>query len=538
MSVHRTISVLAKMNGEIRTASYGGVDHLILPTIAIMEGVVWPYASETKELVLASELEKMGIQQWNGRPVTMDHPFSAGRPVSANSPDVLERYLFGYAFGADLRDKQLHLEAWLNLGRVAMLGADAESIIKRAEEKQEIEVSVGVFMEPEEKHGTYTNAKGQKSEYDIIWRNITADHLAMLPEGTIGACSVEMGCGAPRVTRAAAGRRTHVFLTGAVDIKESNLAVETKTLTQRVLEKFNKLRTAAVVETGQSSSELHNELYNLLFAEEPAFIGIWDVFPEDGLVVYGVAPNNEMKLYRRKFSSEDGKVGFSGGRKEVEPVTRYETMEAAEAPTISSHDCGCGGKKDMAVNKERIAALISSKKNGFTAASQAVLESMTEEQIKALEDSDAAVPEATTTPTPGPTHTDNPAPSTPSTPSTPTPKAEEKVLTAAEKEAEWRKTAPPAILSMLDDKVAQDKTERTNLMSALAGQKVYTAAELETMPLPDLRKVAALAGVPSGNTDFSLRGIPRVAAENDAVPAPKRTVAYLAEHQQKKTATK
>jgi hypothetical protein len=523
MSEYRRFTYAAKMDGNIRIAKHHGIDHVVVPTIAIMEGVVWPYASETRELVLASELEKMDVRQWNGRPVTMDHPMHEGRAVAANDPSVLERYLFGYAFNAELKDKKLHLESWLSLDRAGKLGKDAEDVVRRAKNQDEIEVSVGVFIRPEETSGEYNGL-----DYEIIWRDITADHLAMLPKDTIGACSVEMGCGAPRVNRAA--RRVHVFMNENITIKEKVLPAD-KTLTQRVIDKF-KLRTAAVVEVGQSSSELHGDLYNLLFAEEAAFAGIWDVFPEDKLVVYGVAPNDEFKLYRRKFDSVDGKTTLVGGRKEVEPVTRYETL--GEAPAIaSSHDCGCGGKKNMAVSKARVDALIASPKNGFVAAQAAVLESLTEEA-----DATAPTPSPTPTPTAPPSPQSTPAPGPGSAPSpAPAPAPAPKQLSAAELEAEWRKSAPPAILSMLDDKIAQDAAERNVYVTGLKDQKVYTTDELTAMPLPDLRKVAQLAGVKTSSasavvTDFALRGVPRAAALGDeTVPAPKRLADAIGQKQ-------
>src|SRR5262245_413939 len=56
-----------------------------------------------------------------------------------------------------------------------------------------MEVSTGLFIDLEEVDGFYNNER-----FSGIWRNIVPDHLAVLSPGTIGACSVADGCGAPR----------------------------------------------------------------------------------------------------------------------------------------------------------------------------------------------------------------------------------------------------------------------------------------------------------------------------------------------------
>ena len=72
----------------IRTETFNGTDHLVVPLVAITEGVLWPSNAESPELALASEFGKYP-QSWDGRPVVMGHPLRDGTPVSANSPDVL-----------------------------------------------------------------------------------------------------------------------------------------------------------------------------------------------------------------------------------------------------------------------------------------------------------------------------------------------------------------------------------------------------------------------------------------------------------------
>jgi hypothetical protein len=73
-------------------------------------------------------------------------------------------------------------------------------VFETLEAGESLEVSTGLYALEEDKEGEY---EGQ--EYKVIWRNITPDHLAVLPKGSIGACSIEDGCGAPRVNQSRQG---------------------------------------------------------------------------------------------------------------------------------------------------------------------------------------------------------------------------------------------------------------------------------------------------------------------------------------------
>lgn len=530
---HRSLQIEALAQGDPHEEDFQGRTHLVVPVIMLMEGVVWPFAMPSKELVLASEIEKGTVHAWNGRPVVMDHPVADGKQVLANIPLVLDGYQIGTVFNAQLKEKKLHAEAWLDIERCESLNEDSRQLLSRMRKGEMVEVSVGTLITVEENPGTYDG-----EDYEVIWRDIVPEHLAMLPDGTIGACSNEMGCGAPRTARVA---RVHRMNSGSITIEERNMPAPekpTKTLTQRVLEQFKKLRTAAVMETGQSSSELNGELWNLLYSEEPAFGGIWDIFPEDNLVVYGCFPNNEFHLYRRKYANSDGKISLVGVRKEVEPVTRYETMsgEEPDAPTTeqpivaSTKPCGCnGGVQVSATMKERASKLITSSRNKFAETDRAALEALPEAVMASLEAAEtlktpeevlaetatavnAAKVAAATTPAPPP------APIT-------TPVA----LTAEQQEAKWLETAPQSIQDMIAAQKSTNAQEQAELIRVCTGaQSVYSADDLKKMSLVDLRKTADLLKVREkvaiASTDYSARGMAshRVGNASDEVvpPAP------------------
>ena len=169
-------------------------DHLVVPVVALVEGVLYGQNSSGPELALA-EVFGAHLEGWNGRPVVMNHPqLPNGDFVSANSPSIQDEWAFGQIFNSRLEDNKLKVEAWIDTARAAELGGDFEETLGRLQSAEMVEVSVGVFVVLEEAEGYY-NGK----EYGQVWVEIIPDHLAMLSNGVLGACSAEDGCGAPRV---------------------------------------------------------------------------------------------------------------------------------------------------------------------------------------------------------------------------------------------------------------------------------------------------------------------------------------------------
>lgn len=188
MSETRFLNLTNATTGQIRTATYQGREHLVVPVVALMEGVIFPVNAAHPELVLASEFSA-APQGWNGRPLFLNHPAANGVQISGNSPKVLESAI-GQVFNARISGKRLLMEAWIDTAKARSLGATGESLVARAAAGKPVEVSVGVFVVTEAKIGDY-NGK----QYKAIWHDVVPDHLALLPDGVLGACSYEMGCG-------------------------------------------------------------------------------------------------------------------------------------------------------------------------------------------------------------------------------------------------------------------------------------------------------------------------------------------------------
>lgn len=470
----RSLVLRSTTEAGLRTAVYDEKEYLVVPVVALVEGVVHAVNAKNPELVLAEEFGRFP-SGWNGEPVMFNHPVVDGNPVSANDPAILEMYRIGQVFNTSVESNKLHMEAWLDRDRIRKVGGGAEQLLQTLEEGGTIEVSVGVFVNSERKEGIY-NGKAYKS----VWRDLVPDHLAFLELGSTGACSNKAGCGA--------GAKVHLItaegyqVEGSMPEKDKKQEEEPKTLRERILSLL-KFRSAAG-EEDLSDRDLRQSLDKLLFSTEPAYAGIDAVFPADKLVVYAVYPEGQYQLYRRGYSiSEGGDITLNDDRVEVEPVTRYEPVVAEGQP----HECGCQKRKEvgesahraaeghqtsqegevMHKNAERITALIANPKTPWTELDRTHLENQSDERLSALE-------AAANAPDPEPV------------------KPEIKLEDLPQ---EWQ----DAINAQKNLKAAEQAKIVTQLKTA---QSVFTEAELREMPLDQLKKIAALANQEIEETDF------------------------------------
>jgi hypothetical protein len=215
MKQYRTLTLRTAAGAEIRNATFRGHDHVVVPVIALMEGVFWASNAADPEMVFASELA-IAPAGWNGRPVVMNHPDLATTNGSANEPHILEAQAFGHIFNTwdrerILQSKQLGMEAWLSLEQADHVGDEARGVIRRAQAREPIEISIGVFQRVEDSPGVHNGRK-----YRGVWRNVVPDHLAMLSVGGLGACSNERGCG----VRTASAR---IYTLSANGVKEETV---------------------------------------------------------------------------------------------------------------------------------------------------------------------------------------------------------------------------------------------------------------------------------------------------------------------------
>lgn len=193
----RYTSILAATTSDVATRKvdfYTGISYLVVPVVAMVgNSVVWPVTSDVREYVPASVLS-VAAEQWNGRPVCYNHPYVNGKYVSANSPDVLKQFSYGLIFNSyfDVSDLKLKMEAWLDPIRAEEIGAT--EIITKIQSGEIVEISIGAWITYDEISGTCNGL-----DYSLVWVACASDHLATLPNGLTGACSIEAGCGMLRV---------------------------------------------------------------------------------------------------------------------------------------------------------------------------------------------------------------------------------------------------------------------------------------------------------------------------------------------------
>lgn len=327
----------------IRTATFQGLPHVVVPVVMLVgDSVVWPSNAPGPEFVPAAELA-LAPAAWNGRPCMPDHPAEG----SANSPAVLERECFGMVFNARFDDGRLKGEAWLDPARAAIVGASAMRVIERCQAGEMVEVSVGAWVVTEAQSGTHDG-----KAYEAVWASCTPDHLALLPEGVKGACSVAAGCGAPRINQ------------------EKQRQAQLRAAQGGAMKHPMKGRAKVIQSLAESMSdnELRDALYGALRAVEPGLDWIADVFPDEKMLVYTCIPGDELLWYRRTYAmGEGGAVTLNDDRQQVEPTTEYKPvaevaqakgqaelpLEApAELAATPRAACGCKDKPNTRASRE------------------------------------------------------------------------------------------------------------------------------------------------------------------------------------------
>ena len=162
---------------------WNGKEYLVAPVTMMVEGV--HHGSHGPLLHPIAELGKFPAS-WNGIPVVINHPERDGVSISANAPEILERFAVGQVFNTHVEDTKLKAEVWLE--EVRLMDC-APKLHTKVREGKPIEVSVGVFTVDEPVPGDWNG-----EYYDAIAKSHRPDHLALLTE-VVGACSLKDGCG-------------------------------------------------------------------------------------------------------------------------------------------------------------------------------------------------------------------------------------------------------------------------------------------------------------------------------------------------------
>jgi hypothetical protein len=277
------------------------VEHLVIPCIAIKEGVL------NNIFYSAQELETFA-NTWNGVPVPVNHPMNAdGNHITANNTVCEATVNIGRFYNVEWDSDLLAIkgEIWLNIKKATKLGY--EDIITKLEAGELMEVSTGLYGNTTESKGTYN-----ETSYEYTISGIRPDHLALLPND-IGACSIKNGCGAMRVNNDNSKKGFFAWIKG-------------------------------LFTNEQSFDQIREGIYHALKAElgDKFYPYILDVF--DQYFVY----ENGNKYYRRNYTSDEKQtIILVGENIEVRLERKYVPVSAE---TITNKQQMKPKKKEAIVN--------------------------------------------------------------------------------------------------------------------------------------------------------------------------------------------
>ena len=307
---------------ELRTLN--GREHLVVPAIILNEGVMHASNAEQPALVLA---EEFGVfpQGWDGRPVVYNHPKVNGRAASANSPDVWENGVIGHLFGSSTVNKKLRTFMWLDTAKTPA------EVLQTLNDGKSIEVSTGLYTLEEQAPGTF-----EGKAYDMIWRNIVPDHLAVLSAGTIGACSNQDGCGAPRLNQAQQQAQQQA------QHKESTMPKVASGLVASFKKAFDSYLEAFGFKVSEISDNDKRSALDKALATEQGDTTAYVVAVFNDKVIYMLLDPEKWtwSMLQRSYSVADGgAISLSAEVQEVRPETKYVPLVVtvgAASPEVST----------------------------------------------------------------------------------------------------------------------------------------------------------------------------------------------------------
>lgn len=454
--------------GAIRKDKFQGKDFIVVPVVALREGVFQCATCDGPELYLAKEFAGQ-VESWNGRPVTFGHPERNGQLVSAGSADVHEHDVIGIIFNAELDGDKLKVEAWLDISLIddpdnVLTNSDEISeTIKRLQDGEQVEISTGYFANVRPSTGKF-NGKA----YQGVQTSVLPDHLAILSEGTTGACSWKDGCGAPRL-----------------NANEDACCTECDTFRDDLRSSMVKILT----EHGElSDTDRRRALESVLNnTEEFRFAWVIAVFSESFVFEHNGA------LWRQSFNiGDDGVVSLGDDMVQVRPETEFVDVKTNEETTMDK--------------EQVVTSLIANKASKFTDDNRDWLMSLEEEQLELLAPVEAA-PTETPTGDPGSHNApvtdpskeeDDNAASTTGTVST---SSKDEVTPISLQD--YVKEAPVEIQEVLNQGVALQREQKAGFITGILANKrcKFTQEELEGKGLDELKKLAEL----SDDADYSIR---------------------------------
>jgi hypothetical protein len=357
MHINSTIA-----NVQSRSEQFMGRDHVVVPVIMVVEGV---HAGSAGPMFYPSEEIKATAEQWDGVPVTVQHPRDkdGDLTIAANAPE----YIIGHISGS-IWDDKLRAEAWIDIEKTNAISTDIMTIIRA---DGQLQVSTGLFSEDEIIKGDW---KGES--YNAVVRNITPDHLALLP-GEKGACSWEDGCGIRANKEGGEKMKFKGFDMGGEDILG---------IPKPILQAFfdNQLGEATKWEgkfktNEMSHSDIRSQIQNEINDKDTQIQWnfVRDVF--DKFFVYSKEQDGQpVQMFKQGYSLNASEaVEFTGDEVEVVQKTEYILKSNKK---FNRKENKMANEKEKCCS-EKVKALIANEKSNYTEEDTEWLEDMEEVQL-------------------------------------------------------------------------------------------------------------------------------------------------------------
>jgi hypothetical protein len=169
MNLQAYLEEVWKQDGSILSA----------PVTLLVEGV---HRGSHGAIYHSAKVLEKATHLWEGVNLTLGHPQVDGNFVSIHhSPEIEERYTIGKVTAPYWDSEKKAIRATV---KISANEPQAKRLMKLRE------VSVGIFGDETEIYGQFYG-----ESYNACALTHVPDHLAVLPEGVRGACSVDDGCG-------------------------------------------------------------------------------------------------------------------------------------------------------------------------------------------------------------------------------------------------------------------------------------------------------------------------------------------------------
>lgn len=496
--LNHVVVALELNSASIRTENFLGREFVVAPAVLVRSQVLHNNLGVT--LLPAAEITADWAKNWNGIPVLVGpHPTLRGVPVSGREPVLWNERWAGWIFNAKMVQESEHVrhlagEVWLDKSRAAAVNGLQEVLDKLgAGEKVELSTGFNVAVDP-------TGGVFQGTAYEAVMHPDGADHLVISTEMT-GACSVSDGCG------------LGVNKFEGIPPMETNTKSIPATETPKELSMWDKIkaRFSQQRESAENSIKRKVEIDEFFRSlnELPASdtdrqlklsadlqdtygsrgqVCIADVYSDTKQVVFwlmtplGSSPQGT-EYYRANYTE-----GSDGGYTFDEPVmvrrkTVYEPVgnEAGKPSSGTATNCGCASTEEATMseqNKEKSAIeKLTETVGNLATAVQTVVADV------------ASIKEAA--------------------------KADENPAIAGLKQSIGEiMDRLDSMKGVTETAVQERERERQSLVTKLAGHYrcTFTAEELETKPLVELRKIDEMV---TGN-NYSGKGGPRSGSANNS----------------------